>query len=149
MVSSQAPTPEAYLDELEPERRAALRQVVEVIRSNLPPGYEEGMQYGMIAWYVPLERLPDTYNGKPLAYVALASQKRYMSLYLNHVYGDALTEQWFRDAVAAAGKQLDMGKACVRFRRLDDLPLDVIGEAVARTPVERYVDAYLAVRGSR
>ena len=71
-----------------------------------------------------------------------------MSLYLNTVYGDLATERWFRERYAASGKKLDMGKSCVRFRKLDDLPLDLIGETIARTPVDRDVEQYEAVRGS-
>lgn len=106
--------------------------VRDLVNANLPDGYEEGLQYGMIGWYVPLERFPDTYNGRPLGLVGLASQKRYMSLYLNSVYGDRPTEAWFRDRWAATGKRLDMGKSCVRFKRIEDLALDVIGETIAR-----------------
>jgi hypothetical protein len=118
------------------------------VRANLPAGFEEGMAYGMIGWYVPLETFADTYNGQPLGLAALASQKNHMSLYLNNVYGDPATEAWFRARWAATGKKLDMGKSCVRFRRLDDLPLDVIGETIARTTLDRYVDRYREVRGS-
>lgn len=146
MVSSDARTPEEYIEQLPAERREAIRTVADVVRRNLPDGYEEGMQYGMIGWYVPLDRLPDTYNGQPLGYVALASQKNYISLYLNNVYGDAGTERWFRDAYAATGRRLDMGRSCVRFRRVEDLPLDVIGQAVARTPVDAFIRRYRAVR---
>ena len=138
----------AYLAGLPADRRAALEAVVEVVRANLPAGYEQGIGYGMIAWYVPLATFPDTYNGQPLGLAALASQKRYMSLYLNTVYGDPPTERWFRDQWAATGKRLDMGKACVRFRALDDLALDVVGETIARTSVERFVARYIDVRGS-
>jgi hypothetical protein len=104
------------------------------------------MLYGMIGWYVPLDRLPDTYNGQPLAYAALASQKNHMSLYLNSIYGHAPTAAWFRERYAASGRRLDMGKSCVRFRRLEDLPLDLIGEAIARTPLDTYVAQYRAAR---
>ena len=148
MVSSEATTPEGYLASLPPERRHALSALRAVIRANLPAGYEEGMQYGMIGYFVPLDRFPDTYNGQPLGLAAIASQKGYMSLYLNTVYGDPATDRWFRERYAASGKKLDMGKACVRFRRLDDLPLDLIGETIARVPVDRYVEQYRAVRGS-
>ena len=148
MVSSAAKTPAAYLASLPADRREAIAAVRDVVRANLPPGYEEGMQFGMIGWVVPLERFPDTYNGQPLPLAGLASQKRYMSLYLNTVYGDPDTERWFRERFAASGKRLDMGKSCVRFRRLEDLPLDVIGEAIARVPLEQYVARYAAVRGS-
>lgn len=149
MVSSQAQTPEEYINDLPPGRREAVQAVADTVRRSLPPGYEEGMQYGMIGWYVPFDRLPDTYNGQPLGYVALASQKNYMSLYLNHVYGDPQTERWLRDEFATAGKRLDMGRSCIRFRRLEDLPLDVIGRAVARTPVDEFVALYRAARARR
>ncbi len=148
MVSSDATTPEAYLASLPADRREAIAAVRDVVNANLPPGYREGMGYGMIGWVVPLERFPDTYNGQPLPLAGLASQKRYMSLYLNTVYGDPETERWFRERYAASGKKLDMGKSCVRFRRLEDLPLDVIGETIARVPVDRYIERYAAARGS-
>ena len=148
MASSDAATPDAYLASLPPERRQALAVLRDVIRANLPAGYEEGMQYGMIGWFVPLERFPDTYNGQPLGLAAMASQKGYMSLYLNTVYGDPETDRWFRERYAASGKKLDMGKSCVRFHRLDDLPLDLIGETIARVPVDPYIERYRAVRGS-
>jgi hypothetical protein len=96
----------------------------------------------MIGWYVPLERYPDTYNGQPLGVAALASQKNYMSLYLNCVYSDEEEEEWFRERWAATGKKLDMGKSCVRFRKLDDVALDVVGEAVARVPPEDFIATY-------
>ncbi len=148
MASSDAATPDAYLAALPADRRHALTALRDVIRANLPPGYVEGMQYGMIGYFVPLDRFPDTYNGQPLGLAGLASQKGYMSLYLNTVYGDPETDRWFRERYAASGKKLDMGKSCVRFRRLDDLPLDLIGETIARVPVDRYVERYRAVRGS-
>jgi hypothetical protein len=147
-MQTEATTPDEMIASLPPGRREAIAKVREVVRDNLPPGYEEGMQFGMIAWYVPLERFPDTYNKHPLGLGALASQKNYMSLYLNTVYGDPATERWFRDRYAASGKKLDMGKSCVRFKALDDLPLDVIADTIARTPVDRYVERYEEARGS-
>jgi hypothetical protein len=148
MASSDARTPDEYLATLPDDRREAIRQVVEVVRQNLPAGFKEGMQVGMIAWYVPLSRLPETYNGQPLGLAAVANQKHYMSLYLNSVYGDPETEAWFRQAYAASGRRLDMGKSCVRFRRLSDLPLEVIGQAIARVDLDRFVARYLAIRGA-
>jgi uncharacterized protein YdhG (YjbR/CyaY superfamily) len=148
VVTSDARTVDDYLASLPPDRRAALEAVRETVLANLPSGFEEGMSYGMIGWYVPLETFPDTYNGQPLGLAALASQKNHMSLYLNNVYGDPATEAWFRERWAKTGKKLDMGKSCVRFRRLDDLPLDVIGETIARATLNRYVDRYREVRGS-
>jgi hypothetical protein len=148
MATSAAATAEEYLAELPEDRREVVRAVRDAIRSNLPRGYAEGMSRGMIAWYVPLERFRDTYNGEPLGLAALASQKGHVSLYLNNVYGDPATEDWFRQRWTAAGKKLDMGKSCVRFRRLDEVPLDVVGDVIARTDVDGFVERYRAVRGS-
>ena len=148
MVTSDTQDPEQYIASLADDRRAALGAVRRTILANLPEGFAEGMLYGMIAYYVPLERFPDTYNGQPLGLAALASQKRHMALYLNNVYGDAATEARFRAAYLASGKKLDMGKSCVRFRRLEDLPLDVIGEAIRGETVEGFIARYAEARGS-
>jgi hypothetical protein len=147
MFQGKATSPEELLASLPPDRREALTRVREVILANLPPGYVESMQYGMIGYSIPLERYPDTYNGQPLGYAALANQKRHMSLYLMGVYGNDEVERWFKIRYAESGKKLDMGKACLRFKRLDDLPLDLIGETIARTSVERYIAGYEAARG--
>ena len=148
MFQSKATSPEDMIASLPPDRAEAISKVREVILANLPPGYEEGIDFGMISYHVPLDRFPDTYNGHPLGLAALASQKNYMSLYLNNVYGDPATEAWFKERYAASGKRLNMGKSCVRFRRLEDLPLDVIGETIARTDLDRYVAHYQVARGS-
>jgi hypothetical protein len=143
---ARAQSVESYLAALPTDRRAALEAVRAVIQANLPPGYVEDLVYKMPAWVVPLSRYPATYNGQPLVYVALASQKQYMSLYLTCVYSDPGLAAWFRAAYAAAGKRLDMGKSCVRFRALDALPLPVIAEAVRRVSVEELVARYEASR---
>jgi hypothetical protein len=141
-VQSSAATVEAYLAELPEDRRAAVEAVREVILENLPAGFEEGMQYGMIGYYVPLERYPDTYNGEPLAIAGLASQKRHLSLYLMGVYADADEGARFRERWEATGKKLDMGKSCVRFRRAEDVPLDVVADTIGRVSVEDFVAVY-------
>lgn len=141
-MQSKAKTAKQYLEDLPLERQSAIKKVRQVILDNLPPGYEESVGAGMLMYGVPLSRFPGTYNGQPLCYVALASQKHYMVVYLMTVYGDKKTEQWFRAEFKARGKKLDMGKSCVRFRTLDDLPLDVIGEAVARVPMEKWISLY-------
>ena len=146
MASSDAATVREYFDALPDERRAALGAVREVILANLPDGYVETMNWGMISYEIPLTRYPDTYNGQPLGYAGLASQKRYMSLYLMGVYADPEAREWFERAYAERGKKLDMGKSCLRFKRLDDLPLDVIGTLVARTPVDEFLRLYEASR---
>lgn len=138
-MRSDATSVDDYLASLPDDRRESLQRVRSVIRSNLPEGYEEVMNWGMISYQVPLEIEPDTYNGKPLMYAALASQKNHMALYLTAVYADLDAADRFREAYEATGKRLDMGKSCVRFRRVDDLPLDLLGDTIAATPVEEFV----------
>jgi Domain of unknown function (DU1801) len=147
-MAEERRTPDEYIAALPEPRREAVKAVRDVVRDNLPAGFEEGMQYGMIAWYVPLERYPNTYNRHPLGLAALASQKGYMSLYLNSVYGDPNTEAWFKARYAESGKRLNMGKSCLRFRRLEDLPLDVIAETISRVDLDRFVAHYEEARGS-
>jgi len=147
-VKSDATAVQEYLATLPEERRKALTAVRAAIRKRLPKGYEEGMQFGMIGYYVPLRRYPGTYNKQPLSFAALASQKNYMAVYLNNVYSDPDLERWFTEAYRATGKRLEMGKSCVRFKRLEDLPLDVIAEAIAKTPVDRFIELYEESRTS-
>lgn len=146
MARSEATTVEQYLAELDPERREQIGAVRDVVLASLPEGYRETMNWGMISYEVPLERYPNTYNKQPLAYAALASQKNYMSLYLMGLYGNPEREQDFEERYRATGKRYDMGKSCVRFRRLDDLPLDLIAEVIAATPVEEHIAHYEAAR---
>jgi len=141
-MKSDATTVKDYLAELPKDRRRAMSAVRATIRRHLPRGYEEGMQFGMIGYYVPLKRYPKTYNKQPLCYAALASQKNYMAVYLNNIYGDPELERWFTEAYRATGKRLDMGKSCVRFKRLEDLPIDLIAEAIAKTPVDTFIETY-------
>ena len=110
--------------------------------ANLPDGFEEAIEFGMLGYVVPLERYPDTYNKRPLQVAALANQQQYVSLYLMGVYADEAEREWFTEAWAATGKRLNMGKSCVRFRKLDDVPLDVVGEAIARVSVDDMIAAY-------
>ena len=142
MVNSKATTIEEYISEIPDERVGDIAAVRKVIVDNLPEGYVETMQYGMITYVVPLERYPNTYNGQPLGYISLASQKNYMSLYLMNVYGDKDTESNFKDKYIASGKKLDMGKSCVRFKKFEDLPIDLIGETIAMTSVDDFIKMY-------
>jgi hypothetical protein len=149
-MQSKAATVDAYLRSLPEDRRAAISAVRKVILDNLDPSYEEGMQYGVIGYYVPHSVYPKGYHcdpRQPLPFAALASQKNYMSLYLMSVYcgcvdGDPGNRhaQWFREAWAKTGNKLDMGKACIRFKKLEDLPLDLIAEAIRRVPASLYID---------
>ena len=154
-MKSAATTVDEYLRGLPDERRDAISAVRKVILDNLPEGYTEVMQYGMIGYAVPHSIYPAGYHcrpSEPLTYAMLGSQKNHMAIYLCNVYGHKETENWFRKAYLATGKKLDMGKSCVRFNKVDQLPLEVIGQAIARTPVKKYiagVEAVLSERGTR
>lgn len=135
-------TAEEYLNGLPEDRRAAIKVVRQAILDNLPDGYQEMVDFGMLAYVIPLETYPETYNGHPLMYAALASHKRHIAVYLMNIYGDTETERWFTEAYRASGKKLDMGKSCVRFKKLDDLPVELIGRAIARTSAAEYIQLY-------
>jgi hypothetical protein len=135
-------TVKEYLDAIPEERKEPVKAARKLILANLPEGFVEVFAYGMIVYVIPLSRYPDTYNKQPLMLAALASQKNYMSLYLMNVYGDKATEEWFKEEFRKSGKKLDMGKSCVNFKKLDDLPLELIGEVIARVTVEKYITTY-------
>src|SRR5271167_2339239 len=139
-MQHQATTVDQYLSDLPEDRRKALEVVRQVILKNLDKDYEEGIQYGMIGYYVPHRVYPAGYHcdpRQPLPFAGLGSQKNYMSLYLMCVYGESKHAGWFREAWAKTGKKLDMGKSCVRFKKLDDLALEVIAEAIKRVPARK------------
>jgi Domain of unknown function (DU1801) len=146
MVSSKAPTPEAYIAELPPERAAFVSRLRDLVNANLPSGYVEKMSWGMISWELPLERHPNTYNGQPLVYAALAAQKSHTALYLNCVYASEERTERLKAAWAAAGKKLDMGKSCLRFKRPEDVAEGVLAETIRSIPVERFIAEYEAGR---
>ena len=148
-MRSEAKTVEAYLAELPEERHKAIEDVRAVILKNLPEGYEEAMNWGMITYQVPLDVYPDTYNKQPLMYAALASQKNHMAVYLTSIYMDEASRSAFEAEYAATGKRYDVGKSCVRFRRLDDLPLDLIGKAIAGMDIEEFVERVKEIRTPR
>jgi hypothetical protein len=154
-LMNKAKSVEEYLQALPPDRRVAISAVREVILANLPEGYEECMLYGMIGYVVPHSLYPAGYHcdpSLPLGFACLGSQKNHMALHLMSVYGNPATEAWFRKTWLATGKKLDMGKACVRFKKLEDVPLAVIGQVFARTPVKTYIAAVekaIAGRGKK
>lgn len=135
-----------FLAGLPLDRRTEVVKVRRVIRKHLPKGYKEGLGLGMIMYAVPLRVYPDTYNGHPLCYVALAVHKRFFSLYLMSVYGSSKLLAELKAGFKKAGKKLDMGKSCIRFKRADDLDLDTIGKLIARLPVSKYVEIAKAAR---
>ncbi len=146
-MQSKATTVAQYLDELPEDRRSAIEAVRATILENLDSDYEEGMQYGMIGYYVPHRVFPAGYHcdpKQPLPFAALASQKQHMSLYLMTVYAEGEEEAWFRREWEKTGKKLDMGKSCVRFTKIEDVPLEVIGDAIRRVPAKRHIETYQA-----
>jgi uncharacterized protein YdhG (YjbR/CyaY superfamily) len=147
-----ASTVAQYLAALPTDRRAALSAVRKVINENRPDGYEEGMQFGMISWYVPLSLYPAGYGENPkvpLPLVCLASQKSGMVLHFLCFYCDPTLSTWFVSQYKKSGKKLDMGKGCVRFKKLEDLALDVVGRTVARVPAEEHMANYRATRARK
>jgi uncharacterized protein YdhG (YjbR/CyaY superfamily) len=148
-MQSTATTVAEYLAELPEDRRTALAAVRAAIAAHLPTGFVESMNWGMITYEVPLATYPDTYNGKPLAYAGLASQKNHMAVYLMGIYGSDALRTRFEDAYRATGKRMDIGKSCVRFRTLDDLPLDVIGDAIGAISLEEFLAAHDAAASLR
>jgi len=148
-MKSDAKTVDEYLAELPENHRDAIETVRAVVLENLPAGYEETMNWGMITYQVPLKSYPDTYNKQPLVYAQLASQKNYMTLYLMGIYGSPDMAEKFEAAYRATGKRYDVGKSCVRFRSLDDLPLPLIGETIASMPMDDFLSAAKAARSTR
>ena len=150
-MQSKAKTVEQYLKELPPDRREAISAVRDVILKNLDSDYEEGMQYGMIGYFVPHRIFPAGYHcdpKEPLCFAGLANQKNHMAVYLMCIYGDGKEAARFRREWLKTGKKLDMGKSCIRFRKLEDLALNLIGEAIRRTPAAVYIQRYESVLAS-
>lgn len=151
-MQSKATSVQQYLESLPADRRTAIEAVRKVILANLDKDYEEGMTYGMIGYYVPHRIYPAGYHcdpKQPLPYVNLASQKNHMAIYMMCIYMDPSHAKWFVEEWTKTGKKLDAGKACIRFKKLEDLALDVIGKAIKRTPVKKQIadmEAALATR---
>lgn len=144
MFDGKSRTVAQFLDALPAGRRDVATQVLALVRKNMPKGYEEAMSLGMVTWSVPLSVLPDTYNGQPLWYVAFAATKAHLSLYLMSVYGNKERKAAFKAAYKQAGKKLDMGKACLRFKTMDDLVLPAVKGEIKSLPMKKYVERYRA-----
>lgn len=149
MATSKAATVEDYLAELPAERREVVSKMRAIVKRNLPKGYTETMNWGMISYGIPLSRYPDTYNGEPLGYVALAAQKNYYALHLMGPYMDPEQTKHLEGAFKSAGKKMDMGKSCLRFKKLEDLPLDAVGRVIASTPPEKLIAHHEAAHAKR
>ena len=148
-MKSNAKTVDEYIAELPPERQQDIRAVRKVIRENLPDGYEEVINWGMITYQVPLSVYPDTYNRRPLMYAALASQKNHMAVYINSIYADEGRREQFEKEYRLTGKRYDVGKSCVRFRKLDDLPMPVIAKAIASIKMDDFIKLAIKAESDR
>ncbi len=148
-MQSKANTVDEYLAELPQERQHALKIVRKEILKNLPKGYEEVMNWGMITYQIPLSQYPNTYNKKPLMYAALASQKNHMAVYLLGIYSSEESRNNFEKEYKQTGKRFDMGKSCVRFKNIDNLPLKLIGKAIAMLSVDDMIQLAESAKSSR
>ena len=149
MAQSKAKTVKEYLDELPAEQRREVARVRSVVKKNLPKGYRETMNFGMITYELPLSRYPDTYNQQPLCYAGLAALKNFNTLYLMGCYAFPKERKRLEDAFKKSGLKMDMGKSCLHFKSADDLPLDAIGDIIGSTPPEKMIEEAEKVRASR
>lgn len=149
MPGPSALTVTQYLRSLDPDRRKILSAVRKAVNDSLPEGYVEGVTYGIIAWSIPLSTFPDTYNGQPLCCAALAANKNYNSLHLMGAAYGSKQKAFLRQEFEKRGKRFDMGQGCLRFRTLDDLPLDVIGEVIKRVPAKELIAIHEAAHGHK
>ena len=149
MVSTSSTTTSDYLASLPQDRREVISAVRDLILGSLPEGYEETINWGMLSYQVPLDVYPDTYNKKPLNYIGLAAQKNYNSLYLMSVYQDPADYQELMDAFDAMGVKPDMGKSCIRFKSLDQIPLETISRLIAKTSVQGFIEATKALQNKK
>ena len=145
-MQSEATTVSDYIKSLEPDKALVIKKLRALIKKNLPKGFVETMRWGMISYEVPLSRYPNTYNKQPLSYVGLASQKNKFSLYLMGCYSDEKTRKTFESEYRKSGKPMDMGKSCIRFKKLDDLPLELIEKTISGTSVDHWIEIYEKAR---
>ncbi|MDX1671495.1 MAG: DUF1801 domain-containing protein [Balneolaceae bacterium] len=142
MVKSNAETVSQYLEELPDNQKAVAEEVREFILEHLPDGYQEAMNWGAITYQVPLERYPDTYNKMPLSYITLAAQKNHFALYLMGVYQNPALKKKLAKGYEKTGKKLDMGKSCLRFKSVEELPLDTLAEVISSLTPDQFIQSY-------
>lgn len=145
-MTTTATTVQEYLATLTEEQRSLIVPIRSLILSHLPSGFVETINWGMLSYEVPFELYPNTYNKNPLSYVGLAVKKKYYSLYLMPAYMDQNVYQTLMAAFEKAGKKLSMGKSCIRFKKVDDLPLELIGSIIASHTVSSFISAYETAR---
>lgn len=142
MFTNKATTVPEYLASLPADRQKLVSAVRALVRKHLPKGYKEEIGWGAITWVVPLSKFPDTYNEQPLCYVALAAQKNYVSLYLMMAYGDPKKSAWLKAQFKKAGLKMDMGKSCLHFKDLDDIPVDAVAKLITSHTADEWVAIY-------
>ncbi|MFG0304832.1 MAG: DUF1801 domain-containing protein [Phycisphaerales bacterium JB040] len=150
-MATKPTTVKQYLEALPADRKAALEAIIEVVEQTRDPALEHGMQYGMPAWYVPHAVYPAGYHctpSEPVPFASVASQKNHIGLYLFCTYTDPAEKDWFVEAWKATGKRLDMGASCVRVKRLEDVPLDVVARVFKRVTVKKFLKAYEGAQSS-
>ncbi len=142
----KATSPEDYIAQIPEERQEAAKKLRKVINSNLPKGFEEGIQYGMIGYYVPHSIYPDGYHctpEEPLPFMCFASQKNSINLYHSGIYAVPEIHDWFvKEYPKHCSRKLDMGKSCVRFKKIDEIPFELIGELCTKMTVQDWIDVY-------
>ncbi|NNF85293.1 MAG: DUF1801 domain-containing protein [Winogradskyella sp.] len=142
----KASTPADYISQIPEDRKATLKKLRETINQNLPKGFEEGIQYGMIGYYVPHSKYPDGYHcnpKEPLPFMSIASQKNFVALYHSGLYANKTLYNWFVSEYPKHAKtKLDMGKSCVRFKKMEDIPYELVGELCQKITADEYIEIY-------
>jgi hypothetical protein len=137
----------AYLASLPAEKRAVIAAARELVRTNIPAGYAEFMNWGVINWGIPLKQFATTYNGQPLCYIALGANKNNVSLHLMGCYGDEKQTAFLKDEFKKAGKGFDMGKSCLHFKTLDDLELKSVAKVIGMVTPAQFLEHYKKAKG--
>jgi hypothetical protein len=139
-------TPEKYIEQIPEERKAVFQELINTIKNNLPRGFEEQMSYGMIGFVVPHELYPKGYHCDPklpLPFLSIASQKNFIAVYHMGIYADEKLLNWFTDEFPKHSKsKLDMGKSCIRFKKMNDIPLQLIAELCQKLTPQQWIDLY-------
>lgn len=148
-MTSKANTPEEYLNDVPDDRKSGIIQLRKTILDNLPVGFEEGMSYGMIGYYVPHSKYPNGYHCDPklpLPFLTFASQKNSINLYHMGIYANKELYDWFVSEYSNySKKKLDIGKSCMRFKKIEDIPFQLIGELVQKISVQDWIETYETV----
>lgn len=145
-MQSKAATVDDYIDELPEDRKAAIKKLRAAIKKNLPKGFQECMGYGMAGYVVPHSKYPAGYHCNPkdpLPFMGFASQKNFIAVYSMAIYSSPSLLKWFTEAHAkASSKKLDMGKSCIRYKKPEDIPFELIGELASKITPDEWIEQY-------